>query len=129
MSKNNVDQFFQQQRESLTYRAEYAALELSASLAKQIRIMRLRRQLSQQQMAEKLETKQSQVSRMENPDEARYTLQTLAKIADVLGCKLSVTLQPFVQNSVVTQNSAGLLMNAPIKVESLTWAPPGIEAA
>lgn len=115
---NNVDKFFAEQNQKLSFRAEYAALECSASIARQIRVMRLRRGLSQQELAEKMETKQSQISRMENPLEARYTLQTLAKFADVLGCKLNVTLQPVGQNLTVTQNSAGLLMDQPsMKVE------------
>lgn len=94
MKKTNVEEHFEQMEESLEFRAEFALLELAESIAKQIKEARESRGLSQNDLAKAMQTKQSQISRLEDPEYARYTLLTLAKLADVLNCELNVSLNP-----------------------------------
>ncbi|MBZ0184668.1 MAG: helix-turn-helix domain-containing protein, partial [Candidatus Obscuribacterales bacterium] len=82
MKKTNVEEHFEQMEESLEFRAEFALLELAESIAKQIKEARESRGLSQNDLAKAMQTKQSQISRLEDPEYARYTLLTLAKLAD-----------------------------------------------
>jgi transcriptional regulator with XRE-family HTH domain len=56
--------------------------------------------MSQKDLAEKLNTKQSAISKLEDPSHARYNLLTLAKLAVVLGLELSLEFRPKVPSSV-----------------------------
>ncbi len=93
-SRSNVEEHFKELMRNPEFRAEYALLDLADSLAEQIRTRRECKNLSQIDLANLLGTKQSQISRLENPLYARYSLLTLAKIADALDCKLDVKLIP-----------------------------------
>lgn len=93
-TRSNVTEHFTELMKNPEFRAEYALLELADSLAQQIRTLRERKHLSQIDLANLLGTKQSQVSRLENPLYARYSLLTLARVADALDCKLDVKLVP-----------------------------------
>jgi len=92
MVKNSLDAFFEKQEESLEYRAELTLARLAIELSGQIRVCREKKGLSQSEMAKLLGTHQSQVSRMEDPAYAHYSMASLAKIADVLGCELEIAL-------------------------------------
>ncbi len=92
MKKTNADLHFEELSKTLEFRAEYALLNLSATLANQIRSRREKLGWSQRQLAEKLGTKQAQISRLEDPLCTRHSLLTLAKVADILQCQLNVAL-------------------------------------
>ena len=93
----NVDKHFQKEWKNLEFRAEYALFDIAEKLSEQIRAGREAKGLSQKQLADLLETHQSQVSRLEDPLYTRYSLLTLAEVADVLGCRLDVGFAPAVQ--------------------------------
>lgn len=97
----NVDKHFQEESKDFEFRAEYALLDLAEKLSAQIRVRREAKGLSQKALAELLGTKQSQVSRLEDPLYSRYSLLTLAKVADVLGCRLDAGLVPNAQTVLV----------------------------
>lgn len=64
-------------------------------LHQQIKNVRKYRKLSQTEFAARLKTCQSRVCQIENPKyEDKITLTSLRKIADVLDCKLEITLKP-----------------------------------
>jgi transcriptional regulator with XRE-family HTH domain len=90
----DIGDFFAEQRKDLGYRAEYRLAEIGEDLAEQIVRFRTLAGMSQSQLAKAMSTQQSRVSEWEDPDYARYTLLTLAKLADVLKCTLRVTLGP-----------------------------------
>jgi transcriptional regulator with XRE-family HTH domain len=92
MKKTNADRYFDGLCKDLNFRAECALLNLSEVVASQIRSRREALGWSQQQLAEKLGTKQAQISRLEDPFCTRHSLLTLAKVADVLQCQLNVNL-------------------------------------
>jgi len=94
MREASVRDHLSQLRKSLAFRAERALLDIAEQIAKTIRARRENIGWTQHDLAEQLNTKQSQVSRLEDPFYTRHSLLTLAKVADVLGCTLTVSLTP-----------------------------------
>ena len=70
---------------------EYDALELEFSIIEQILRKRLEKGLSQKQLAEKIGTKQSAISRLEGGN-SNPSVAFLDKIAKALGSKLQISL-------------------------------------
>lgn len=72
-------------------KAEYDRLEPEYRLIRQVIANRLKKGYSQAQLAAKMKTKQSAISRLEsggyNP-----TLEFLNKVSTALGCKLTISL-------------------------------------
>ena len=70
---------------------EYDALELEFSIIEQILRKRLEKGLSQKQLAEKIGTKQSAISRLEGGN-SNPSVAFLEKISKALGSKLQISL-------------------------------------
>ncbi|SEL61531.1 Helix-turn-helix domain-containing protein [Roseateles sp. YR242] len=64
-------------------------------IAWQIKINRERRGLSQKQLASKLGTQQSAISRLEDPDYGSHSLESLKQVASAFDCALLLKLVPF----------------------------------
>src|SRR5947208_1173885 len=75
--------------------ARYAYVEayLNASIAAQIK--KHRGDLSQQELAEKVGTKQSGVSRLENVAYSSWKVDTLRKLARAFGLRLQISFEEF----------------------------------
>lgn len=69
----------------------YDALELEFSIIEQVIRKRLEKGLSQKQLAEKIGTKQSAISRLEGGD-SNPSIAFLEKVAKALGGKLQISL-------------------------------------
>lgn len=83
-------------------------------VAWQIKINRQHRRLSQRALASALGTKQSAVSRLEDPEYGSHSLETLLEVAKVFDCALSVK---FVSYSDLATDSENLS-------EADQYAPP-----
>lgn len=77
------------------YRESYAEGFLNSWISHQLAAIRRQRGLTQSQLAERVGTKQSGVSRMERDDYGRWNFSTLQKVAFALGCRLKVSLETF----------------------------------
>ncbi len=77
------------------YRHAYADEVLNTSLASQIRVLRDQRGLSQHDLADKLRTKQSAISRFESADYNRWSLATLRKLAEAFDVRVRISFEPF----------------------------------
>lgn len=64
------------------YRRSYVSNEVRMSLAHQIIALREQRGWSQKDLADRMGTQQSVISRLENPDYGRVSLKTIIKVAD-----------------------------------------------
>lgn len=131
MNKTDVDLYFEEQRKDLEYRAEYMLAELGEQLADKIHSLREECKLTQADVAKKLGTKQSRVSEWEDPLYGRYTMLTLAKLADIFDCELKVDLQPkatsaiaswFTFDASVVANYREILDS--INLGSMNWSAP-----
>lgn len=76
-------------------REAYVHSELTNGLAHQIRIIRQQRGWTQKQLAEKLGTTQTTVSRLEDPSYGRYSVRSLLALGSILDVALFVRYLPF----------------------------------
>ena len=74
------------------FRAEYEALEAEFALIRQLIDLRIRRGLSQRQLAERAGMKQPSIARLESGRVA--SLKTLRRVADALDADVQVTIVP-----------------------------------
>lgn len=89
-------------------------------MAWQIKVNRQVRGLSQGELAQILGTRQSAVSRLEDPSYGAHSLETLISVAKAFDCALSVRFVPY---SELAKQSADL------SPEALVVEPFSVEAA
>lgn len=77
------------------YRHSYVDSFLNSLISTQIRLLREREGWSQRDLAERIGTTQSGVSRIESPDYSAWRIETLRKIAEAYDMALSVKLVSF----------------------------------
>ena len=66
----------------------------NAAVAWQIYALRKARGLTQRQLADLVGTKQPVIARLEDADYLGHSLSMLSRIAEALGCSVTVTLRP-----------------------------------
>ena len=74
------------------FRKAFDEEEIYASLAIQIAKIRQKKDLTQQELAKRLQTTQQTISRLEDINNRSLSLKTLAKVAHVLDKRLKVEL-------------------------------------
>jgi len=77
------------------YRHGLIDAQIEIDLPFQIRALRKQEELTQPQLAELAGMKQSRISKMEKPGGARFTLETLRRLAKALDVALIVRFAPF----------------------------------
>jgi transcriptional regulator with XRE-family HTH domain len=75
------------------YRQKFFLAESSARLAEQITALRKRRGLNQKQLAEKVDTKQPAISRVEQADYQNWNFGTVQKIVGALDGRIRVLIE------------------------------------
>ena len=75
------------------FRAEYEAMEPEYKLATSLIRLRLARGLTQEELAELLNTKQESIARLES-GRSLPSLSTVKRIADALDAELEINLKP-----------------------------------
>ena len=93
MAKSSVDKHFEEYMKDPEFRSEYYLLCLAKKITKTIKDEREKQGLSQEELAKKLGTKQSRVSQMEDPTYGKFSLKSLVRVAEALGCQLVVSLE------------------------------------
>ena len=77
------------------YRHSYMESFLDSLIATQIRTLREREKWSQKELADKVETTQPAISRLERPDHSAWSLKTLRSLARAFDMALSVKFVSF----------------------------------
>ena len=77
------------------YRESYAEDYLHSFIAMQFRVVREQREMTQEELAQEIRTKQTAISRLENINNRSRNLTLLQKAAFALGCRLRVSLETF----------------------------------
>jgi transcriptional regulator with XRE-family HTH domain len=77
------------------YRHSYLESFLDSLIATQIRALREREEWSQKELAERIGTKQSAISRLERPDHSAWGIKTLRALARAFDMALSVKFVSF----------------------------------
>lgn len=81
--------------QSKEFRDAYVESQINDTLAFQVRAMRKERGWSQNELATLTSTRQSAISRMENPDYGQFNIETLKKLASVFDVALMVRFVSF----------------------------------
>lgn len=93
-NRNNLIVFEDLKREWMKnpeFRMEYDKLEPEFQIARQIIGARIKRKMSQQQLAKKAGTGQAVISRLEGMN-AKPSISLLSRVAQALGTKIQITV-------------------------------------
>lgn len=104
--------------EDVEYRQAYLEASIEQGIAWQIRSNRNVRGMTQKELADKLGTQQSAISRLEDPMSPPPSIETLLKVAHALDCALSVRLISYSRLAEESEDlSPEALYAAPYHVE------------
>jgi transcriptional regulator with XRE-family HTH domain len=104
------------------YRHAYMDAAVEQGVAWQIKINREQRNLTQTELAKIIGSKQSSISRAEDPSYGRHNLETLMKIAHVFDCALQVKFIPYSQLAKDSDDlSPAALYAKSYEEEAVTW--------
>jgi len=90
----SFDKIKEQWLEDPEVRKEYDALGPEFQIAAEIIKARMKAKMTQAELAERIGTKPTAVSRLESPHYGKVSISTLRKVANALGCELHVQLLP-----------------------------------
>lgn len=90
----SFDKIKEQWLEDPEVRKEYDALGPEFQIAAEIIKARMKAKMTQAELAERIGTKPTAVSRLESPNYGKVSISTLRKVANALGCELQVQLLP-----------------------------------
>jgi transcriptional regulator with XRE-family HTH domain len=108
-SKQNL----QKKLANAKYRDTFVASWIAQTLAFQLRVLRQRTGLSQDELADKLETSQNAISRMENPNYGKSSISTLLKVAAFFKVGLIVRFAPLSEIADWTSNLSSKAVDVP----------------
>ena len=89
-AKTNFDRYLEDQLRDPAFARRFATAGEAWDVALQITAMRESRGLSQKQLAERADTTQQQISRLESTGYKGHSLSMLRRVAEALGTKLLV---------------------------------------
>jgi len=75
-------------------RKEYDALKAEFQLAEEIIKARAKAKMTQAELARRIGTKSTAISRLESPSYGKASISMLKKVAQALGCELQIRLVP-----------------------------------
>jgi transcriptional regulator with XRE-family HTH domain len=95
MTSDNKQELLWESLKDADYRHGFVEEEINVGLAFQIRSLRNRQNLTQGDLAKKLQVKQPLVSSWENPGYGKYSIKTLKELAKAFDVGLLVKFVPF----------------------------------
>ena len=93
MNTTRYEDFLKQQLRNPRVRKEYDALESEFALAKEIIELRVKKKLTQKQLAQQIGTSQPAIARIESGSYHNVSLSFLRRIADALGAVPEIHLK------------------------------------
>ena len=90
---DDLQKYLKKRQESPDFREAWEASKLEYEVARQLIQLRKKSGLTQEQLAAKVHTKQSEISRIENGDQ-NISLDKLRKIAQAMGAEVQVQIKP-----------------------------------
>ena len=94
MTETNFDRYLARKLENEDFRRRFEEADQAWDIALQLAALRKARQLTQQQVAELLGTKQQAIARLENPAYSGHSLSMMRKYAEALQAIVNITLTP-----------------------------------
>ena len=77
------------------FRNQFFRTEREIDIPAQLKTLRKFRKMRQEDLAAKVGTKQSAISRIERSQESNWELETLVRLAEALDARLSVIIEPY----------------------------------
>lgn len=90
--------------EDLEYRQASMEAEIEQGIAWQVRVNREERGWKQSDLAKRMKTGQSAISKLEDPDGGDVQLSTLVKAAHAFDCALSIRFVSFTEFALLTKD-------------------------
>lgn len=91
----SFENFKEEALKAPSVKEEYDALATVFDLRRKLIRMRMEKGMTQEQLAEKMGTKRSNISRLEAGENVSFpTLKTISKYAEALGYKIKVEFEP-----------------------------------
>lgn len=100
MRKTNFDRYLEQQLEDPRFAERFKAAGEGWDVSLQLTRLREEAGLSQRELAERLETTQQQISRLESPAYEGHSLSMLRRVAAALHARVHVVLEPLSDTEV-----------------------------
>ncbi len=94
MSKTNFDRFLDEQLREPDFAARFKAAGEAWDVALQITRLREDAGVSQKELAQRLDTTQQQISRLESPSYEGHSLSMLRRVAAALHARVRVVIEP-----------------------------------
>jgi DNA-binding XRE family transcriptional regulator len=95
MGRPTLEDFERDAFQDSEFKDEYERLQPVWELRRKMIKLRMEKGLSQAEVARKMGTKRSSISRLEGGEKVSFpTLATLSKYANALGCKVKVEFEP-----------------------------------
>ena len=94
MTETNFDRCLARKLENEDFRRRFEEADQAWDIALQLAALRKARDLTQQQVAELLGTKQQAIARLENPAYSGHSLSMVRKYAEALRAIVNITLTP-----------------------------------
>ena len=101
------------------YRHAYLKEHIRVGIASQIRILRNKSNMNQSQLAEIIGTRQSVISRLEDPDSGAVNINTLLKIAEAFDVSLLVKFASFGKFIIESQDISPKMLSVSNYTEEL----------
>jgi DNA-binding Xre family transcriptional regulator len=93
MKTHDYDEMLRKELKDPEFRKEYAALEEEFEVAKQVIELRLKKGMTQKELAEKVHTSQSCIARLESGSYKNVSLSFLRRVGDALGVQPHVVFR------------------------------------
>ncbi len=94
MKKTNFDLYLEEQLKDPTFAERYERAGDAWDVALQITRLREKAGVSQKELAERLDTTQQQISRLESPSYEGHSLSMLRRVAAALHARVRVVIEP-----------------------------------
>lgn len=104
-------------------RYSYVEETLNAFVATQIKELREAREMSQQELADAIGTKQSGISRLQNANYSSWKVDTLRKLARAFGVRLRISFEEFGTLIPEVENLGKRLRPRPFKRDPVFGEP------
>ena len=93
MKKTNFDQYLEEQLQDPDFAGRFERAGEAWDIALQLAALRQKAGLSQKELAERLNTSQQQISRLESPGYEGHSLANLRRVAGALNARVRVTFE------------------------------------
>jgi transcriptional regulator with XRE-family HTH domain len=92
--QTNFDLYLEEQLKDAAFAAEFRKAGEAWDVALKLASLRKASGLSQKELARRVGTSQQQISRLESPSYEGHSLSMLRRVADVLGARIDIEIQP-----------------------------------